>query len=616
MASDTSLLFSIVGRDKTKAAFSSAAGGAKKLGGSMKAALGGIGAAVAGVGIAQLGMDMVNVASDIAESTSKVETLFGKFSDSATDAAEKSAAAMGISKAEYLAAVGNIGAVDRAMGTNQKEASKLANEYVKLSADLGSFNNASSAEVQEALTASIAGEYEQLKKYGIVVNDNTLATEAARIGMKKSGATWDSAQKRQLSYNIIMKSTKAAQGDFARTSGGLANQTKILKAKFTDLKGTLGAKLLPVAVKVAGVLVKLVDNSKNLAKWLAPVGRMVKVFFNALRGNSEMNEFSGGLQKANNVGMRLGMWIRDDFIPTAKALARWFIDEGIPAIKNFAKQVWTNAQPVIQMLARTFREDIVPAVQKLIQRFREAWPTIHRVIVLAKQLSSIIAKYVLPVIAKLAGEVLGRLIRVLGWVFTKVVQVIGIAVKLGTAIFNAGKSFGLFAFAAKEKIGQAYGWVKDKIGAMVGFFKGLPGKIGNATRGMFDGIRDAFKAAINWIIGKWNGLEFSLPSVSAFGKTIGGATIGVPDLPMLAKGGTVRGAGSVMVGERGPEVLSLPRGARVDPLPRGGSGNGGGEQVINLTVNQYDEKGRLREQMKEVVRIYGGGNVQAAIGRA
>jgi hypothetical protein len=35
----------------------------------------------------------------------------------------------------------------------------------------------------------------------------------------------------------------------------------------------------------------------------------------------------------------------------------------------------------------------------------------------------------------------------------------------------------------------------------------------------------------------------------------------------MAAGGTVRSAGTSLVGERGPELLRLPRGARVDPLP-------------------------------------------------
>lgn len=266
---DTSLIFNILANDKTGAGLNSASGRMAKFKSAINvAAVGIVGAA------AVMGKKAVTIASDTAESTSKVQALLGSSSTAAIAFSDTSASAYGMAKREALGAVGAMAAVDRAMGTSKAEAAKLAVEYTKLSADLGSFNNASSAEVQEALTASLAGEYEMLKRYGIVVNDVTLSQEAARIGMVKQGATWDSAQKRQLSYNIIMRSTKAAQGDFARTSGGLANQTKIMSARMDDLQGKIGAKLLPAVVAVAGKFNEMltwVEQNQTKAKILAGV---------------------------------------------------------------------------------------------------------------------------------------------------------------------------------------------------------------------------------------------------------------------------------------------------------------------------------------------------------
>lgn len=51
--------------------------------------------------------------------------------------------------------------------------------------------------------------------------------------------------------------------------------------------------------------------------------------------------------------------------------------------------------------------------------------------------------------------------------------------------------------------------------------------------------------------------------------------------PGLALGGNVLSPGSVLVGERGPELLNLPRGAQVSPLDRGGRGN----ITLNITIN-------------------------------
>lgn len=118
--------------------------------------------------------------------------------------------------------------------------------------------------------------------------------------------------------------------------------------------------------------------------------------------------------------------------------------------------------------------------------------------------------------------------------------------------------------------------VKDRLSSLVGFVKGLPGRINSAASGMWDGIKNAFKSSINWIIGKWNSLDFTIPSVDTHIPGVGhvgGFSLGTPDIPMLAKGGNITRAGSVVVGDRGPELLHLDRGAQVQPLANGQGGD-------------------------------------------
>ena len=45
-------------------------------------------------------------------------------------------------------------------------------------------------------------------------------------------------------------------------------------------------------------------------------------------------------------------------------------------------------------------------------------------------------------------------------------------------------------------------------------------------------------------------------------------TFTAPQIPMLANGGLIRTAGTVIVGEKGPEILSLPSGAKVSPIDK------------------------------------------------
>ena len=104
---------------------------------------------------------------------------------------------------------------------------------------------------------------------------------------------------------------------------------------------------------------------------------------------------------------------------------------------------------------------------------------------------------------------------------------------------------------------------------------------------MQDAIRSSINGiinAINGLIGAWNALEFRIPGfnieipsidVPGVGRVGGGSlgweglTVGTTDIgliPLLGLGGNVIAPGLAVVGERGPELLELPRGAQVTPL--------------------------------------------------
>lgn len=135
---------------------------------------------------------------------------------------------------------------------------------------------------------------------------------------------------------------------------------------------------------------------------------------------------------------------------------------------------------------------------------------------------------------------------------------------LGVAVLLIVKNFGKIKSAATA----AVNWVKTAFTNVVAFIRSVPGKIGRAASGMFNGIKNAFRGAINFILSGWNSLEFTinLPSVLPGPDSV---TIGTPNVPLLAQGGTITAGGSAVVGEAGPELVTLPRGAEVVPLGRG-----------------------------------------------
>ncbi len=233
-----------------------------------------IAAAGIAAGAVVAGRRAIEIASDTNEALSKSQTVFGTAASGVEQYAKTAAAVSGLSKRAALDLTGAMGSILVAQGDTQDQAAKLSLTYTKLAADLGSFNNTSTEEAAEALKASLTGEFEQLKKYGIVINDARLKQEAMAQGVKMTGNTFTAQQKKQLAYSIIMRDTAQAQGDFQRTSGGLANQTKILQAQMENLQGEIGAKLLPVAIKIANAfngILNWVRQNQTQAKILAVV---------------------------------------------------------------------------------------------------------------------------------------------------------------------------------------------------------------------------------------------------------------------------------------------------------------------------------------------------------
>jgi hypothetical protein len=94
--------------------------------------------------------------------------------------------------------------------------------------------------------------------------------------------------------------------------------------------------------------------------------------------------------------------------------------------------------------------------------------------------------------------------------------------------------------------------------------------LGSFVRGVWSGIVGFIRGYINSIIGMINGIIDGINGVAgAVGDAIG-VSLRIPRIPMLAEGGTITRSGAVIVGERGPELLNLPRGASVNPDIAGG----------------------------------------------
>ena len=109
------------------------------------------------------------------------------------------------------------------------------------------------------------------------------------------------------------------------------------------------------------------------------------------------------------------------------------------------------------------------------------------------------------------------------------------------------------------------GWFKSTIISPVSSaFKGLWEGIKSFLTNPLEGIKTMFRNAFNWIIDKVNALIGGLNKIK-LPDFLGGGGINIPKIPTLWKGSNYTLGGLTLVGEQGPELVNMPRGASVAP---------------------------------------------------
>jgi hypothetical protein len=253
--------------------FSEKLGGALKKGALAFAALG----AAAGAVAIKIGKDAIAAASDFAETLSKSGEIFGDVSKDIEAFASTAAKRLGQTRQEALDAAATFGIFGKSAGLSGKDLGEFSTDFVTLASDLASFNNTSPEEAINAIGAALRGEAEPIRKYGILLNDATLKQKALELGIISNTKNALTPQQKILAAQAaIYEQSATAQGDFERTSGGLANQQRILKATIEDLKIELGTALLPIALEVfkffsdtaLPIIKSVVDAVKNWVKVL------------------------------------------------------------------------------------------------------------------------------------------------------------------------------------------------------------------------------------------------------------------------------------------------------------------------------------------------------------
>lgn len=284
-----------------------------------------------------------------------------------------------------------------------------------------------------------------------------------------------------------------------------------------QLKRTVGATINQA---IGPMMPMINDLAQELLKIIPPLLGFIQPL---------MEKLMPVVQRLIDTLLPLFIRLLDAFMPVLDPLIDIFVmllDAAFLPIIDALVQIAEAILPVfIQML-----EAIMPAVEPVLKIFTE------------------LLQGILPVLISLFGQVSETVLPLLTKAFQDLQPVIDGFKKI------AG---GLIDFITGVFTGD---WRKawDGVGKI---FSGVWDSLQGIAKGTLNGVIRAVNAMIRGI----NRLKFNVPD---WVPVIGGKKWGldIPQIPMLAKGGDVVEQGAAIVGERGPELLELPKGARVTPL--------------------------------------------------
>ena len=142
------------------------------------------------------------------------------------------------------------------------------------------------------------------------------------------------------------------------------------------------------------------------------------------------------------------------------------------------------------------------------------------------------------------------------------------------------------------------GWL-DKVPGWLSTLESWLGKSPGWVSTLISGI-DSFAAKFDGLVNKILGWVPQLPTVAGIQEGIADL---IPDIPGLAGGTSFAQGGLTWVGERGPELVNMPRGSQVFnnsesmDMVRNSGGNGGMTIIINVSDNSLSDTRKLAREL-------------------
>lgn len=329
----------------------------------------------------------IDASIEAAETNQKFAVTFKEVSKEAEEAAKNLADNYGLARDEAKKLLSDTGDLLAGFGFTGEEALGLSEKVNQLAVDLASFSNVEggATRASEILTKAMLGERDALVSLGIKITETQVQEELKRRGLEKATGQTLLAAKAQVTYDLALKQSGNALGDFNRSSDSTANVMRRVQARFRDIQVEVGNELTPAindlgvtfleASKDGGVIS---DALKGLARVIGVVVRSVASLIEGLsllRSQQEQSKINEGMEKYRDNLLRARKEMKALGVSTVgqlKTLAK--TDARAKAVFEFYKET-TRAGRVLTDLSGRNADNLKQNADRLDELQSKIWDT-------------------------------------------------------------------------------------------------------------------------------------------------------------------------------------------------------------------------------------------------
>jgi hypothetical protein len=208
--------------------------------------------------------DSLESANEYIEALNLFYVSMGSYAEKAQDYANLVGDSYSVDPGEFMRMQAIFMDISKSFGAASGTAYTMSKALTQLTYDISSLYNLKVDESLNKVRSALVGEIEPIRALGKDLSVANLKLLATELGITANVDAMNQSEKAMLRTISLLRQSKSAMGDMARTLEQPANQFRILKAQLTLLSRAIGDLFLPLVQKVLPYMTAFIKVSQRI----------------------------------------------------------------------------------------------------------------------------------------------------------------------------------------------------------------------------------------------------------------------------------------------------------------------------------------------------------------